>query len=229
MKGKGVYKSVNHIFVIVSDKREVSIGGTSFHDPKQQEGRPIELKNDKNSAIARANMNKRLYVAVERGSWKQFDNIVKKSSVKVTDIIGVNGNTALHLAVARTTDEDDQFVKDDFLEKILNMKPPDISLLDVRNSDGSTLLHIAASLGNTHAAKILVDKSRDLLCSKDNEGCTPLDIVLSNPKHKEMCMYLLSVLTPDIEESDTTTTLFAEARGEEPLVNAISNKDFGKP
>ncbi|CAI9293220.1 unnamed protein product [Lactuca saligna] len=43
-------------------------------------------------------------------------------------------------------------------------------LLDVTNSDGSTLLHVAAIIGNTKAADILVRINPDLLLAKDKEG-----------------------------------------------------------
>ncbi|MFS7939414.1 putative ankyrin repeat-containing domain-containing protein [Helianthus anomalus] len=73
-----------------------------------------------------------------------------------------------------------------------------------KREEGSTLLHVAASNGNTDAAKILVEKCPDLLSVKDNEGCTPLDIVLSKPWFKETCHLLLKSAMSDIEQRDAT-------------------------
>ncbi|KAD6455064.1 hypothetical protein E3N88_09770 [Mikania micrantha] len=41
--------------------------------------------------------------------------------------------------------------------------------------EGSTLLHVAAIVGNTEAAKILVERNQDLLYVKDNEERTPVN------------------------------------------------------
>ncbi|KAD6454896.1 hypothetical protein E3N88_09602 [Mikania micrantha] len=48
--------------------------------------------------------------------------------------------------------------------------------LDMRNLEGSTLLHVAAIVGNTNSAKMLVERNQDLLYEKDNEDQTPDDL-----------------------------------------------------
>ncbi|KAI3827129.1 hypothetical protein L1987_01196 [Smallanthus sonchifolius] len=154
--------------------------------------------------------NQQLYLAAECGTQHDLSRILKNPKVELTESISINGNTALHIAVANR--------KDGFLKSMLDFLPANFPLMEVRNSDGSTLLHLAASFGNTDAARILVDRSRDLLSAKDNQGCTPLDIILSNPWSKEMCLFLWNSSTPDMEH-DTT-------RGDQPLVNAISYGHF---
>ncbi|KAI3670725.1 hypothetical protein L1987_87720 [Smallanthus sonchifolius] len=154
--------------------------------------------------------NQQLYLAAECGTQHDLSRILKNPKVELTESISINGNTALHIAVANR--------KDGFLKSMLDFLPANFPLMEVRNSDGSTLLHLAASFGKTDAARILVDRSRDLLSAKDNQGCTPLDIILSNPWSKEMCLFLWNSSTPDMEH-DTT-------RGDQPLVNAISYGHF---
>ncbi|KAI3670722.1 hypothetical protein L1987_87717 [Smallanthus sonchifolius] len=154
--------------------------------------------------------NQQLYLAAECGTQQDLSRILKNPKVELTESISINGNTALHIAVANR--------KDGFLKSMLDFLPANFPLMEVRNSDGSTLLHLAASFGKTDAARILVDRSRDLLSAKDNQGCTPLDIILSNPWSKEMCLFLWNSSTPDMEH-DTT-------RGDQPLVNAISYGHF---
>ncbi|KAJ0520243.1 putative ankyrin repeat-containing domain-containing protein [Helianthus annuus] len=149
-----------------------------------------------------------LYDAVECGKLQQVVSIINKEKVAITESISINGNTALHIAMAYKDDGDG------FLKSMLDLT--DIPLTEVRNSDGSTPLHLAASFGNTNAAKILLDRSPNLLHAKDNQGCTPLDIIVSRPWNKEMCLFFKSVILPDIEHAD-----------HEPLVvNAIGSKHF---
>ncbi|KAD6455070.1 hypothetical protein E3N88_09776 [Mikania micrantha] len=90
----------------------------------------------------------------------------------------------------------------------------------MRNSEGSTLLHVAAIVGNTEAAKMLVERNPDLLYAKDNESQTPLDRALSN-MHSDTCIYLLDHYKKisDMEKGDLLDS-------SEILVNAISSKDY---
>ncbi|GKC27137.1 trichome birefringence-like protein 14 [Tanacetum coccineum] len=87
---------------------------------------------------------------------------------------------------------------------------------------GSTLLHVAAIVGNTDAAKILVEINHDLLFPKDKEGQTPLSRALSN-MHTDTYLYLLNPTnTRDIKLDN----LFVGTSGDELLINAISANDY---
>ncbi|GKA71697.1 ankyrin repeat-containing domain, PGG domain protein [Tanacetum coccineum] len=87
---------------------------------------------------------------------------------------------------------------------------------------GSTLLHVAAIVGNTDAANILVEINHDLLFSKDKEGQTPLSRALSNT-HTDTYLYLLNPTnTRDIK----LDTLFVGTSGDELQVNAIIANDY---
>ncbi|KAK9075765.1 hypothetical protein SSX86_004094 [Deinandra increscens subsp. villosa] len=173
---------------------------------------------DKNrkEADERAKVHQSLYEATLSQSFGDIYYILKDGKVKVTDKITINGNTALHVAVGTTKNME-------FIEHMLNLAVQDNPQLDMQNSEGSTLLHVAAIVGNLDAAKILVEKNHDLLFAKDNEGQTPLARALSN-MHTETCLYLLnhSTNTRDIESG----TLFDCTSGDDLLVNAISSKDY---
>ncbi|KAK1418638.1 hypothetical protein QVD17_27783 [Tagetes erecta] len=153
----------------------------------------------------RSRVKQDLYLAVECGKLQHVLSILQHKNIGITDSISINGNTALHIAVSNS---------DGFLHSMLELLPSDIPLKDVKNMDGSTLLHLAASCGNTNAAKILVGWSRDLLNAKDNQGFTPFDIILSQPMNKEMCLFFMKQQAP--------TTIAAH----ETLLNAISYKHF---
>ncbi|PWA35915.1 ankyrin repeat-containing domain, PGG domain protein [Artemisia annua] len=147
--------------------------------------------------------------------YRMMNGVLDRGEVTVTDKITNNGNTALHVAVETCKDPE-------FFEKMLEKTPENISLTDLKNSDGSTLLHIAAIVGNTEAAKILVERYPDMLIQEDNEGQTPLALALSSNMHTETAMCLLNNIKTDIHKD----TLFSGTSGDELLVLAISSKDF---
>lgn len=133
------------------------------------------------------------------------------------DKITNNGSTALHVAVGTSKDLE-------FIQKMLERAPDSTLLLDVLNSDGSTLLHVAAIVGNTEAAEMLLERSPDLLFAKDYEGHTPLAIALSN-MHSQTSQLLLQHIITNREEGDS---MLSGRSGDELLVLVISSKDFGK-
>ncbi|KAD6454935.1 hypothetical protein E3N88_09641 [Mikania micrantha] len=143
------------------------------------------------------------------------EGILNERIVTLRDKITINGNTALHVAVGTCNNKE-------FLEKMLKLatKLDDKTLLDIQNSEGSNLLHVAAIVGNTEAAKILVERNQYLLYEKDNEGQTPVDRAVSN-MHTDTYIYLLDryLEKPVLEEGE----LFDCS---EILVNMISSKDY---
>ncbi|CAI9293227.1 unnamed protein product [Lactuca saligna] len=106
------------------------------------------------------------------GSWYLVQRRLSYERVTVIDKIKNNGNTTLRVPVGTSK-------KQEFLEKLLERIPENTQLLDVKNSNGSMLLHVATIIGNTEVADILVAIDPELL-AKDNEGRTPLALALSN-------------------------------------------------
>ncbi|CAH1419766.1 unnamed protein product [Lactuca virosa] len=160
----------------------------------------------------------RLYNYTEAGYWNGVEDILRQEKVTVTDKITNNGNTALHAAVGTSQGRE-------FLEKLLEKIPENTQLTNIRISDGSTLLHVAAISGNTETADILMARDPDLLLVKDKEGQTPLALALSN-MHTQTARHLLqciNTLTDDIQKD----ALFSGKTGDDLLVTVISSKDFG--
>ncbi|CAH1448934.1 unnamed protein product [Lactuca virosa] len=158
-----------------------------------------------------------LYKDTQEGFWYGIESALDFGSVTVTDKITNNSNTALHVAVGTSK-------KSGFLEKLLEKIPENTQLMDLRNSDGSTPLHVAAIIGNTEAADILVARNPELLSAKDNEGQTPLALALSN-MHKETARHLLQHI--DTDDDIQKDALFSGTTGVGLLVTLISSKDFG--
>ncbi|PWA81850.1 ankyrin repeat-containing domain-containing protein [Artemisia annua] len=101
---------------------------------------------------------------------------------RVTDKSTNNGNTTLHITMNSCKNHE---------LLLLEQIPMSTQLMKLKNSDGSTLLQVAAIVGYTKAANILVTRDRDLLIAKDNKDQTPLAIALSN-MHTEMSWCLLN-------------------------------------
>ncbi|KAI3518269.1 hypothetical protein L1887_06804 [Cichorium endivia] len=160
--------------------------------------------------------HQKLYEYTLAGSWEAIDVMVTIHNAKVTDKVTNNGNTALHVAVATAKPLD-------FLEKMLElMKSDNIDVLILKNSDGSTLLHVAATVGNTEAAKIMMTEYPKLLLVEDKDGRTPLAIALSN-MHTETVDIMMKQIETNEEISNA---LFSGTRGDELLVTVISSGDF---
>ncbi|GJT97587.1 ankyrin repeat-containing domain, PGG domain protein [Tanacetum coccineum] len=125
-----------------------------------------------------------------------------------------NGNTVLHVAVGSS------IKNHELLKKLLDMTPEEKTLLDLINSDGSTLLHVAAIGGNIEVVDILVKRNPELLLATDKEGHTPLALSVSNMHNKtSKCLF-------EHMKVHGYGALFSGQSGEELVVLAISCQDF---
>ncbi|PWA59006.1 Ankyrin repeat-containing protein [Artemisia annua] len=100
-------------------------------------------------------------------------------------------------------------------------------LVELNNSDGSTLLHVAAIVDNTKAVNILVARDRDFLITKENKDQIPLAIALSNMHTETLGVCLIT----SIQEQRRILCLLVQmviSFGDNPLVLAISSKEFVK-
>ncbi|KAL8209306.1 hypothetical protein R6Q57_006038 [Mikania cordata] len=158
----------------------------------------------------------KLHKAILARNYRDFIAILEGKIVTLRDRITINGNTALHMAVGMIHNTK-------FLAKMLDLAREDNQqALNMRNFEGSTLLHVAAIVGNTKAAKMLVQyhSCHHMLFEKDNEGQTPLDRAVSNME-TDTFSYLLDyyLVTPDLENGELID-------GTGIVVNAISSKDY---
>ena len=189
---------------------------------------------------------RRLYEWIIEGD-SNFDwviNRIKYNGLRPWDKLTNNGNTVLHVAVGSSTKNHE------FLKKLLEKTPKD-KLLDIINSDGSSLLHVAAIGGNIEVVNILVERNPELLLAKDKEGHTPLALSVSNMHTKTShCLFdhmkvhgfdnLSSGQNDDSGQSDEDIktserlleneydALFSGKSGEDLVVLAISCQDFRK-
>nr|KAJ0196646.1 hypothetical protein LSAT_V11C700357630 [Lactuca sativa]KAJ0197666.1 hypothetical protein LSAT_V11C700357650 [Lactuca sativa] len=160
-----------------------------------------------------------IFEAILSGNWEEVDGLLNNRSFKVTvvDKVANNGNTALHIAVGNVTDQE-------FLRKLLGVTPENTQLSNVQNSDGSTLLHVAAMVGDVIVAEMLVAREAALLFTKDKKHRLPLAIALLNLDEK-MSRFLKDQM---IKYREWNTDVLSGISGDELLVILISSKQFEK-
>ncbi|KAJ9550900.1 hypothetical protein OSB04_014945 [Centaurea solstitialis] len=162
--------------------------------------------------------NKALVKAIKEKSWPDIKRTLEKHEGAIKDEINSNKDTIIHLAVAR-------FASYNFIKSLLDfIKDGEVKeVLEKQNVDGSTALHVAASVGNIYAARLLVGKHHELLRILDNEGKDPMYIASSN-MHYYTFMYLYDEAA---KESTSQDPHHIKKGVQVLLVNAISEKDYG--
>ncbi|KAM0006823.1 putative ankyrin repeat-containing domain-containing protein [Helianthus debilis subsp. tardiflorus] len=130
-----------------------------------------------------------LYEAAVEGWWWKAKYILRIDKSAATVAINENADTILHVAV--------EMGQNYFVEKLLEFLK-DGKDIETQNSKGRTALHIAAMVGNTHAAQLLVQKRKELLVILDSKEESPLDIAYANKKINT-CTYFLKC--PDLSLS----------------------------
>ncbi|XP_076927540.1 uncharacterized protein LOC143591122 [Bidens hawaiensis] len=166
--------NVSIIYLNSEDRVDFTFGIESLRDvPELENGHSIRRK-------------KELYDAAVEGCWWKAKSILKKHQSAATEAITANGNTILHLAVERGHNY--------FLEKLLEF----VEDIETKNQKGRTALHIAAMVGNTHAAQLLVQKKKELLVNLDHNQESPLDCAFSNMKLNMSTYLLKSAMSSDL-------------------------------
>ncbi|KAI3495760.1 hypothetical protein L1887_38106 [Cichorium endivia] len=182
--------------------------GTIYNPPPREDFSPPPTQEIEE-------VHKNLHQATLEGDWDKVESILRTGEVTMLDKITNNGNTVLHVAASTTK-------KPKLLQKLLQMTKGDTQPLEMRNSSGGTMLHVAVIVGNTKTAAMLIALNPDFLLTKDNNNQMPLAIALSNMDTK-MAEYLLiqiRILTWHDH------TLFFERSGVELLAILISSKNF---
>ena len=93
--------------------------------------------------------------------------------------------------------------------------------IEKQNSDGRTALHIAATVGNTYAAELLVKKRKELLEIPDNKAYVPL---LSAYCSMQLNTFVYLLEASDIKQSVCSCL----SPGVNLLITAIFTKQYGE-
>ncbi|KAI3827106.1 hypothetical protein L1987_01170 [Smallanthus sonchifolius] len=122
--------------------------------------------------------------AIQIGDWKKAQEFFNDDKDALIDKLNIEGSTTLHLAIGNPQNTW-------FLGKLLDLIDPE-SLPTLVNNSQENALHHAALLGNTIAAKKLVDKNPLLLFAVDNKKYLPIHRAIFE-YHKTTVLYLLQM------------------------------------
>ncbi|GJX35219.1 ankyrin repeat-containing domain, PGG domain protein [Tanacetum coccineum] len=208
---KDVWHVIKCIYGPSRNFQQDEVSNPSYYVETEANSTPEVAKSVEEINLSEA--HERMYWFILQGMTEKVDSKFSQLRLTPTDKITINGDTSLHVAVGSHTKNPK------FLEKLLEMIPEENS--NVQNSDGSTPLHVAAIVGNTEAANVLVRRNPELLFAKDNKGHTPLAISLSN-SHIKISRSLLN----HIKDYKGSHTMFSDTSGDELLVLAISSKNY---
>ncbi|KAI7745394.1 hypothetical protein M8C21_012740, partial [Ambrosia artemisiifolia] len=190
-------------------------------DPTETDTQKEDKQNHENKITNFDDYYMALRRATTNGYWPTVEMILKKFKFLVTKAITWDGSTILHMAVG--------LGHNDFIEKLCSTYITDDQVLQQRETDGSSALHIAAIVGNTHAADLLVKMNRKLLRIKDKNGMEPLNKAYEN-MHLDTIEFLLKAVNDDLKtESQSSLGAFVhldDEIGVGLLVNAISAKQY---
>ncbi|KAI3827110.1 hypothetical protein L1987_01174 [Smallanthus sonchifolius] len=122
--------------------------------------------------------------AIQIGDWKKAQEFFNDDKDALIDKLNIEGSTTLHIAIGNPQNTW-------FLGKLLDLIDPESLPTLVNNSQENALNH-AAILGNTIAAKKLVDKNPLLLFAVDNKKYLPIHRAIFE-SHKTTVLYLLQM------------------------------------
>ena len=133
-----------------------------------------------------------MYPSAVKGEWEKVLEICRKEMFLCTAPIINSLDTVFHLAIS-----DDQ---KEYFEKLLELLPQEslciASALRRKNQKGNNLLHTAASVGSVMMCSLIIDISKSMINTYNNEGESPL-FVAALYGHKEAFLYLHSECGPN--------------------------------
>ncbi|XP_063947826.1 uncharacterized protein LOC108217174 [Daucus carota subsp. sativus] len=138
-----------------------------------------------------------IYKAAIEGDWETAERFFKEDKRNLNARITYETDTTLHVAVG--TNSSHRFVEE-LVELIMDEDP---QMLLTANCYGNNVLHYAAMVGNTRAARLLINKYPELAQISKPNGHTPLKLA-ARYGHKETLCYLLQV-TNDVVGEDGTS------------------------
>ncbi|XP_024964528.1 uncharacterized protein LOC112504803 [Cynara cardunculus var. scolymus] len=154
-------------------------------------------------------------------SWREIIKILESDKNALKDDTWGHRNTLLHMVVEKG--------QNDIVEELLlfmKKKEEEKEILEQKNADGSTALHVAVSVGNKHAMKLLVDQHKDLLTIRDKNDQDPLIKAFNNMQFDTFA-YLFKVAV-DNDKAKQLVISQGSKKGASLLVNAITAKQYSE-
>ncbi|KAI3447209.1 hypothetical protein Pfo_003874 [Paulownia fortunei] len=154
-----------------------------------------------------------LYKALNQGNWEIVEIIIRQQPAAITARLTPFAETPLLVAVKAGQGLP-------FIRKLLDFMP--LEALALTDYFGNTALHAVAVLGNIQAARLFVEKNRDLPNIWNIDECLPIHLAAMRG-HREMTLYLFSVT-----REDDNLDPFKDAAGATLVQFAVTAGFYGK-
>ncbi|KAE8009772.1 hypothetical protein FH972_006188 [Carpinus fangiana] len=129
-----------------------------------------------------------LFKMAMKGEWEEVVNIYKSDprahKVKITK----SGDTALHIAVS----DDKEDIVERLITEIISPVGGGKEALEIKNEQGNTALHVAASMGSVAVCQCIAQVDPSLVGVRNEDGETPFFVAAVHGK-KEAFLCLLEV------------------------------------
>nr|XP_023881104.1 uncharacterized protein LOC111993465 [Quercus suber] len=113
-------------------------------------------------------IKKKLFKSAMRGQWENVLEIYSENNTVHKAKLTSSGDTALHIAVS---DGKEEVVRK--LVRYISAQPDGKEVLQIKNEQGSTPLHIAASMGNVAMCECIAKVDPSLVGARNDDNETP--------------------------------------------------------
>ncbi|KAJ0941669.1 putative non-specific serine/threonine protein kinase [Helianthus annuus] len=155
-----------------------------------------------------------IHKAALSDDWESVSQIFDKDPELMTTPISYLGETPLMMAVG--TNKSHNFVKQ-LVDRIVAVNAVD--KLFLASSRGDNPLHRAAMVGNTVDARVLVERSRDMIQIPNSDGYTPV-ILAAWHRNKGILRFLLKE-TADLGHEEEGSSLYSGVAGGDLITLSI--------
>ncbi|XP_057535571.1 ankyrin repeat-containing protein BDA1-like [Amaranthus tricolor] len=158
------------------------------------------LSVDTSACLARDKDGKvPLHLAVMKGARVEVVNELARASPESTRMKVERGDILLHLCV-----KNERFDALKVLVELLRSENNGSNLMNAKNDDGNTILHLAALCNNLEITKFLLATPEIDPNAMNNNGLTPLNLVENSPKHINTLEQLNLLLQSNIQKPTKT-------------------------
>ncbi|XP_059461918.1 ankyrin repeat-containing protein At5g02620-like [Corylus avellana] len=187
------------IFLAVQDGKKEAflklLKGAIEGDTSGEEGK--EGKEEKNGKdVAEESIRNFLFHMARKDKWDEVVKIYEWTPLAHKTKITNSGDTALHIAVSH----DNKERVEELIKEIISNGEEGKEALKVKNEQGNTPLHVAASMGSVRMCECIAQVDPSLVAVRNKNGETPLFVTALYGQQKAFLCLLAACDTKDICE-----------------------------
>jgi ankyrin repeat protein len=160
-----------------------------------------------------------LFKLIMKGDWEKVVEIYRHHPLAHKTKINDLGDTALHLAVSNGPES----IVEDLVVQIISKEVKET--LKIKNRQGNTPLHLAASMGSLRMCICIAEADPSLGTDRNNEGESPLFLAALHGK-TDTFVCLHSICRSELEVDNS---YYRKKGGETVLHCAVKREYLGEP